>query len=84
MYTLEDGSQVSDIPDNYTGWSINSYGTKEWYQDGNLHRLNGPAIEWVNRDKSWYQDGNLHRLDGPAIKKLMEINSGTIMVNDIV
>lgn len=33
---------------------------------GELHRLDGPAIEWANGDKAWYQDDKLHRLDGPA------------------
>ena len=40
----------------------------EWFQDGKLHRLDGPAIEWANGDEHWYQEGKLHRLDGPAIE----------------
>ena len=45
--------------------------SKEWYQDGKLHRLNGPAIIDYYEDgsiqsESWYQDGKRHRLDGPA------------------
>ncbi len=39
-----------------------------WYQNGELHRLDGPAIEWANGDKEWYQNGQRHRLDGPAIE----------------
>jgi hypothetical protein len=65
MYTLEDGSQVNKIPYNYTGSSTNEDGIKAWYQDGKLHRLDGPAIE-VNDSKAWYQYGKLHRLEGPA------------------
>jgi hypothetical protein len=45
---------------------INSYGNKHWYQNGELHRLDGPAIEWADGSKHWYQNGQLHRLDGPA------------------
>jgi hypothetical protein len=40
----------------------------EWYQNGQLHRINGPAIEWANGAKSWWQKDLLHRLDGPAIE----------------
>ena len=39
-----------------------------WYQNGLLHRLDGPAFELANGDKEWYQNGKLHRLDGPAIE----------------
>jgi hypothetical protein len=74
MYTLEDGSQVNKIPANYTGWLVNEYVDKAWYQDGKLHRLDGPACEWAASDWAagskewWYQEGKLHRLDGPAIE----------------
>ena len=44
------------------------YGTKRWYQNGELHRLDGPAVEWANGGKRWYQNGKLHRLDGPAVE----------------
>jgi hypothetical protein len=66
MYTLEDGSQVNNLPYNYTGsWKVAS-GNKFWYQCGKLHRLDGPAIEWADGTKAWYQNNDLHRLDGPA------------------
>ena len=46
----------------------------EWINDnGELHRLDGPAAEFKNGDKHWYQNGERHRLDGPAI----EYNIGT-------
>ena len=38
----------------------------EWYHNGLLHRLNGPAIEYANGNKYWYHNGLLHREDGPA------------------
>jgi hypothetical protein len=47
-------------------------GNRYWYQDGNLNRLDGPAVEYANGDKFWYQNGQLHRLDGPAV----EFNNG--------
>ena len=43
-------------------------GTKRWYQNGKLHRDDGPAIEYNNGDKCWYKNGLLHREDGPAIE----------------
>ena len=35
---------------------------------GQLHREDGPAIEYANGDKEWYLNGQRHRLDGPAIE----------------
>ena len=35
---------------------VNKYGTK-WYLDGQLHRKDGPAIEWIDGDKEWYLYG---------------------------
>ena len=42
-------------------------GDKEWRQNGELNRLDGPALEFINGDKEWYKNGEFHRLDGPAI-----------------
>ena len=33
-----------------------------------LHRVDGPAVEYANGDKEWHQNGQQHRLDGPAIE----------------
>ena len=42
----------------------------EWYNlDDELHRENGPAVEWTNGDKEWYLNGKLHREDGPAVEE---------------
>jgi len=43
-------------------------GAKSWYQNGELHREDGPAVEWDDGDKYWYQNGKYHREDGPAIE----------------
>ena len=32
-------------------------GHKAWYADGELHRVDGPAIEGVDGYKAWYADG---------------------------
>ena len=48
---------------------VDSYGSKLWYQNGKLHRLDGPAVEEADGSKRWYQNGKLHRLDGPAVEE---------------
>ncbi len=41
----------------------------EWYNmEGQLHREDGPAIEYANGDKYYYINDKLHREDGPAIE----------------
>ena len=45
---------------------VDSEGTKRWYQNGKLHRLDGPSVEWAEGSKQWWVEGKLHRLDGPA------------------
>ena len=47
---------------------VHTNGTKEWYLNGELHREDGPAIEYANGGKSWFLNDNLHREDGPAIE----------------
>jgi hypothetical protein len=47
---------------------INSAGTKRWYQNDKLHRVDGPAVEYPNGTKYWYQNGTLQRTDGPAVE----------------
>jgi len=49
-------------------------GTKRWYLNDVLHRVDGPAIEWWNGDCVWYLHGNLHRDGAPAL----EIFDGTV------
>ena len=41
--------------------------TRRYYNTaGQLHRTDGPAIEWASGVKYWYQNGQRHRTDGPA------------------
>jgi hypothetical protein len=50
---------------------ISSDGNKFYYKDKKKtihHRVDGPAIEYVDGYKLWYVDGKRHRLDGPAAK----------------
>ena len=51
-----------------------------WYQDGYLHRTDGPARityreDGTISDEAWFQDGEWHRLDGPAITHYREDGS---------
>jgi len=46
--------------------TVDEYGTTRWYNEQQLHRLDGPAVEYADGDEFWYQNGKYHRLDGPA------------------
>jgi hypothetical protein len=37
--------------------TIFSNGTKQWYLNGKLHRIDGPAIEYPNGVKYWFLNG---------------------------
>ena len=43
-------------------------GTKRWYLNDQLHRTDGPAVEWSDGNKEWWLNGLRHRTDGPAIE----------------
>ena len=43
-------------------------GTKHWYRNDQLHREDGPAVEYANGDKFWFRNNQRHREDGPAIE----------------
>lgn len=36
-------------------------------EKGDLHRIDGPAINYEDRHEQWLINGELHREDGPAI-----------------
>ena len=40
----------------------------EWRLNGELHREDGPAIEYIDGSKEWGVNGKCHRTDGPAIE----------------
>ena len=39
-----------------------------WYFNDELHREDGPALEYADGTKVWYLNGKLHRENGPAIE----------------
>jgi len=36
---------------------------------GELHRVDGPAVEYADGSREWWLDGKLHRADGPAVER---------------
>lgn len=52
-----------DTPDK-----INGLGTKLWYNSqGQLHRINGPALIRMDGHMVWYRNGKWHNEFGPAV-----------------
>ncbi len=57
-----------EIPEKFTGIADYGDGRKEWYEYGELHRINGPAVEHAGGRKEWWLHGKFHRTNGPAIE----------------
>jgi len=48
---------------------IRESGDRYWFNsNGELHREDGPAIEYHNGGKEYYENGWLHRIGRPAIE----------------
>jgi len=45
-----------NVPSHFTGIAIYPNGSKAWYIDDKLSRLDGPAVEYANGNKAWYID----------------------------
>jgi len=52
--------------ENKSTCEIDNDGAKRWYLNGELHREDGPAIEFADDGKQWCINGEYHRLNGPA------------------
>jgi hypothetical protein len=52
------------------GYTINVdvFGSREWYLNDQLHREDGPAIEYAPGSREWFLNGHLHREGGPAVE----------------
>lgn len=62
--------------------NINHNETKRFHNSKNqLHRLNGPAIEYLDGSYDWYRNGKPHRIGGPAFSDPMN-NDYMWFVND--
>jgi hypothetical protein len=55
--------------DNQPVMEVSKYGTKRWYLNGELHREDGPALEYADGNKYWFLNDKLHREDGPAVER---------------
>jgi len=56
------------VPKGFTGIIKWPDETKEWYQNGLLHREDGPARIYIIGTKIWFQNGKYCRFDGPAVE----------------
>jgi len=41
-----------------------------YVENGEFHRTDGPAIDWLTGLSAWHRHGKLHRTDGPAVQYL--------------
>jgi len=64
LYTLDNQfiKETNKFPCNFTGIIEYSDGSKSWWVDGKLHRLDGPAIERLEDHtgpghKEWWVNG---------------------------
>jgi len=52
-------------------FKINAYGDKVWFNSKcQIHREDGPAVEYADGRKDWYKNDKRHRTDGPAVEWL--------------
>ena len=60
-------SYIKEHP-SFTGCLIDKDNDKSYYLNGQRHKIDGPAIEWINGYKEYYINGQKHRIDGPAVE----------------
>ena len=55
----------------YKEYTVRVYDYRtEWRNSsGELHREDGPAIEYADGSKVWFFNGKRHREDGPAVER---------------
>lgn len=58
MEIIETTNPNEMIPENYTGivYYTNTR-SRYWYKEGRAHRIDGPAVEYKNRERYWWVDG---------------------------
>ncbi len=45
-------------------------GDRKWYLNGELHREDGPAIEYADGGQEWWINDKRHKKDGPAAERV--------------
>lgn len=71
VYQWKENKMISptEVADRLMGrLEIDKHGNKRWYLNGEYHREDGSAVEYVDGGKEWWINGNLHREDGPAVE----------------
>jgi hypothetical protein len=63
---LEDETKIWRFNENRE-IRVYKFGDIGWYQNGKVHREDGPAYTYPNGSQYWHQNGVFHRKDGPAI-----------------
>jgi hypothetical protein len=52
-----------------------SNGDESWYKHGDLHRIDGPAIDWGN-EQQWYIDGErIHCKDNEEFLRILKMKA---------
>jgi len=59
---------MNDLIDTSSVVTVDEYGTKEWWLNDELHRTDGPAVEYADGTKAWFLYDRQHRTDGPAVE----------------
>jgi hypothetical protein len=65
---MPEDSHEDDVPEDFSGIAQWPDGTKFWFENGEIHREDGPAIIWADGSTEWEWRGQLHRVGGPAIE----------------
>lgn len=47
------------VPRDFTGICRHPLGTLVWYENGKVHRKDGPAIIYYTGERRWYFDGSI-------------------------
>jgi len=70
LYSVDNSfiEETSLFPTDFTGIVHYFNGSKRWLKNGLLHRIDGPAIDFLDGYKEWWIDGRPHRMDGPAFE----------------
>ena len=61
-------TQISENCWKHTDKYNTIFYTKTSDPESELHREDGPAVEYFNGNKYWFINGQLHREDGPAVE----------------
>jgi len=54
-------------------------GTKAYFKSNNLHKQDGPAVEWANGNKAWYYEG--YRIDCNSTEEFIGIILPLLLTN---